>query len=418
MKILTALIVAGQLAIKSAADLATNEAVSQLSSTNEAFVQVIKELEEEAQPESEAASRIKFARALRAEDKAEVAEKVLVGLLRKELNQSEKQAVFLELASTLQESHQYGKAQQVYAEYVREFPNDGSIPEVLLKQGLLYREMGLNLLAISKFYGVISASLNLKAEDVERYQRIVTQAQVQIAETFYLEENYGEAAQFYGRILRQGGRELKRNEVLYRLVRCHSALNQWEQAVAHARVFLEKTPEHSDAAEVRYCLAEALKQLGRNEEALGEVMALLKTQEKNSQADPERWQYWQRRTGRDIVKQLMKEGDYTNALEVCLQLVQLEDSAEWQLPIFYQAGIIYESLLQPASAVEMFDKILNAEKLGAQAGGLSPLGKMAKWRKDYVEWETRARKENDQLASVEQRKPSTQASEKNAQRTN
>jgi tetratricopeptide (TPR) repeat protein len=391
-------------------------------STNEAFARIIQQLEEEAQPESEALGRISFARTLRGEQKHDIAEKILIGLLRRELNPAEKQSAYLELATTLQESHQYGKAQQVYSEYTRQFPNDGSVPEVLLKQGRLYRDMGLNVMALSKFYGVISSCLNLKAEDVDRYQNLVTQAQVEIAESYYLQENYSEAVQFYGRILKQAGRELKRNEVLYRVVRCHFALAQWDQSVANARLFLEKAPEHGDAPEVRYCLAEALKKLGRNEEALAEVMTLLQAQEKNSRSNPERWEYWQRRTGRDIVNQLMKEGDYTNALEVCLQLVQLDTTPEWQLPIFYQVGLIYEALHQPASAIEMFDKILAAEKPSSDPQSdkkaLNPLARMAKWRKEYVIWEGQARKENERFASAEPAPNSEKSNPSNAPRAN
>lgn len=365
---------------------------------------VIEELEAESEPQSEAETRIQLAQTLKADYKFEVAEKILVGVLRKDPKPQEQQRAMVLLADILTESHQYGKALQVYAEYVRHFANDPTVPEVILKQALLYREMGLNVMALSRFYSVISTCLNLRSENIKEYQKLVSRAQMEIARTFFFQENYLEAAQFYERIIRGGGKEVNLHEVLYHLVKCYSSLQKWDKSIANARLFLEKNPDHENEPEVRYCLAEALKSLGQKDEALLQVMALLQAQQKNSRSNPERWEYWQRRTGRDIVRQLMQEGDYTNALEVCLQLVQLDSSLDWQLPLFYQVGLIYEALRQPAAAVEMFDKILAAEKTGANPSapqeGSSSLFNMAKWRKEHVLWEVQARKDNDRFVSV------------------
>ena len=67
------------------------------------------------------------------------------------------------------------RAQQIFAQYIQTYPDDPSLPEVLLRQGQIYRQMGVNNLAISKFYAVMSTSLKLKLDNMEYYRKIVLQ---------------------------------------------------------------------------------------------------------------------------------------------------------------------------------------------------------------------------------------------------
>jgi len=60
--------------------------------------------------------------------------------------------------------------------------------------------------------------------------------------------------------------------------------------------------------EVRFLLAAALKQTGRNADALQQVLLLLQSQQENVGKDPESWAYWQRRAGNEIANQLYREG--------------------------------------------------------------------------------------------------------------
>ncbi|HYE32396.1 MAG TPA: tetratricopeptide repeat protein [Methylomirabilota bacterium] len=336
-------------------------------------------------------SRLELARRMTKDGKHDVAEKVYIGLLKQKLSEKERRDIYMEMAEALAEASQHAKAQQVYGEFARRFPNDPKLPEVLLRQGYLYRDMGLNQMALAKFYSVISTSLNLTGEELGSYQKTVVRAKTEIAETYYLSDKYKDAAQFFTRVLKLDGPIIDRAKILFRLMKCHSALGEWDQAIASARSYLTIASESGDAPEVRYFLAEALKKLNRNSEALEEVMGLLQKQQKESLANPEKWIYWQQRTGRDIANQLAKEGDFTSALQIYLQLVQLDSSPEWQLPIFYQVGLVYESLKQPAAATEMFDKILEgaaAVKADSPAAvSVAEVVKMAKWRKNFIEWE-------------------------------
>ena len=138
--------------------------------------------------------------------------------------------------------------------------------------------------------------------------------------------------------------------------------------------------------------ASSLKQIGRMSDALRHVLKLLESQEGTVQSNPENWLYWQQRAGNDIANQLYLEGDYLNAMEVYNHLAGLSTDAAWQLPVWYQVGLIYERLLQPRKAVEKFDAILAREKEVAAAGAaptLKTIIDMARWRKDQITWQGR-----------------------------
>ena len=109
---------------------------------------------------------------------------------------------------------------------------------------------------------------------------------------------------------------------------------------------------------------------------------------------PETWAYWQRRAGNEIANQLYKQGDYADALQVYLSLADLDASAGWQAPVWYQAGMAYEQLQQWQKAAEMYTRILDRQKELTAANttpALASLLEMARWRKDYIGWIQKAK---------------------------
>ena len=87
-----------------------------------------------------------------------------------------KRAALIEMSVMAQEQEQLPKAQQILAQYLKRYPQDETVPEVLLRQGLLYRRMGAPALAVSKLYAVMTSALTLKSGKMEYYQQIVLQA--------------------------------------------------------------------------------------------------------------------------------------------------------------------------------------------------------------------------------------------------
>jgi len=347
--------------------------------------------------------QLERARQQRREKDFEKAEKTLTGLLGAEPPIEFQRSALLELALVAQDSQQLTRAQQVYAQYVQRFRDDPSLPEVLLRQGLLYREMGAPTLALSKFYAVMSSALTLKLDRLAYYQRLVLQAQTEIAETYYLDGKFEEAADFFGRLLKLENPELNREQIRYKLVRCWSESKHYPEALAQAQSFVSLYPHSDLLPEVRFLLADALKQLGRKQEALDAVLALMKDQRAMAEENHEVWAYWQQRTGNEIANQLYQEGDNLGALEIYLRLADLNAAPTWRLPALYQAGLIYERLKQPQKASELYARILDESKDAEAAttntnAAVSVVLDMARWRKQRLAWQAAAELANQQLS--------------------
>lgn len=337
--------------------------------------------------------RLELARKLRVEKDFAGAERNLVDILKELAAVEFHRPALLELAYVAQDARENTKAQHLYSEYVRKYSQDPTLPEVMLRQGRLYRDMGAPDMAVSKFYAVMSTALNLKLGEMEYYQSMVLNAQTEIAETRYQQGNFAEAEDFLRRLLKLENPNLNRALIQSKLVRSLSAQQKKPETISEARRFLETYPNSSDVAEVRYLLADALKKSGQNREAMKEVLILLESEEKLASVMPNSWEQWKQRAGNDIANQMYQEGDFVNALSVYGSLAQLNGSPEWQLSVWYQMGLIYERMKQPERAIEMYDKI------GRQTGGktaaetprsLTSVLEMAHWRRDHLRWLTNA----------------------------
>ena len=309
-------------------------------------------------------------------------------VLEREAPEEMRRRAMLELALIGEEEGNLPKAQQVLANYVKTFPEDPDIPEIVLRQGLLYRRMGAPTLALSKFYSVISSVLAIQAGTLDKYRRLVLLAQTEIADTYYLEGRQAEAAEYFQRLLKLDESELDRAQIRYKLVRCLASQNQHGDTVAEAREFLARHATGPQRGEVHFLLALALKMQGRNGEALQQVLTLLKEQEDTENRAV--WGYWQQRTGNEIANHLYQEGDYVAALEIYNNLIGLDSSPAWRLPIWYQMGLIYERLKQPSKALETYKHITGWQREITEASpNIKTIMEMAKWRSEFLAWHAR-----------------------------
>jgi tetratricopeptide (TPR) repeat protein len=254
--------------------------------------------------------------------------------------------------------------------------------------------MGVNTLAISKFYAVMSSALKLKLDNIDYYKNLVLQAQTEIADTYYSLAQFNESADFYIRLVKADSPSLNKSQIEFKLIRSLSFLTNNEETIARSQSFLEHYPDYPDLPEVRFILASADKAVGHNAEALKQVLLLLQSQQDNAKTNPETWAYWQRRAGNEIANQLYKEGDYMDALQIYQNLAGLDTAPSWQAPALYQVGLVYEQLQQWQKATDTYDQILarRTELTGTNAApSLSSLCDMAQWRKDYIAWLQKAR---------------------------
>lgn len=318
--------------------------------------------------------------------------KNFAALLESQAPDEMKRTALLELAVIAQEENQLARAQQILSQFTKKYRDDTAVPEVLLRQGLLYRQMGAPKLALSKFYSVMTTALTLKQGDLAYYQRLVLHAQTEIADTHYGQGEHVEALEMFTRLLKLDAAELKKRPLHFKLIRCLSALGRNPETVAQAEEFLTRHPAAQEEPEVRYLLADTLKQLGRNREALQQVLLLLKSEKAASETRPERWVYWQQRTGNDIANQLYQDGSYLDALQIYEALASLSTAPGWQLPAWYQTGLCYERLHQPAKAVEAYQRIMARQKElpGEPEPAMKTILEMARWRAEFLDWQSQA----------------------------
>ncbi len=338
------------------------------------------------------------------------AEKLLKELLESTAPMETKRPALMEMALLAQDEKEFVRAQQIYSQFIHLFHDDPSIPELLLRQGVLYREMGAPVMALSKFYAVMSSALTLKLDRLDYYQRLVLQAQTEVAETYYLQGQFPEAADFFNRLLKLDNPQLNRAQIHYKLIRCYSESARYTQTVAQAQLFLAHYPKADQVPEVHFLLADALKRLGRKPEATHQVLALLQLSRADATND-DNCIYWQQRAGNEIANQLYQEGDWLQALQIYLRLAEINCTPSWRMPAWYQAALIYERLKQPEKATDLYNRILDSEKDLGSSGpspSLAIVLDMAKWRKQRLAWQARAELTTEQIsdgAKLETAKP-------------
>lgn len=310
--------------------------------------------------------------------------------------ESFKKTALIEMATTQYLAGQYHEALKTYGIFRLRYPQDAGLPHVLFYQGLLLRELGAPEAALAKFHTVLSSALNLNLDKYQYYRRIVLLAQAQIADTLYTQGRLDEAADKYEVLMKDESTELKHSMLEYRLILCLEGLDRSGDLVSEARTYLSKFPDTPESPHVRYMLATALKKLGRNGEALKEVKALLEAAAAHNSPV---WRAWQQRTGNEIANQLYQSGDYFRALELYMKLAEMDNNPDWQLPVWYQIGLIQEHLKSPPEAIKAYQKILDREHdLPADAASnLKTIVQMARWRRDFIRWKFEAEKARIEL---------------------
>jgi tetratricopeptide (TPR) repeat protein len=338
-------------------------------------------------------AKLDLAHSSRTNHDYETAEKCLTFILEGRAPETLKGAALLEYASLCVDRKQLPRAQQIYAQWLRKFPEHPDSPEILLRQGLIYRDMGAPDMARTKFFSVMSSAVASKWDRMDYYKKMVLRAQTEIADTYYLQGNYPYAIEKYLLLLKPTNpdiAQLNRETILFKLIHCLSSLQRYPETVAQCEVYLHDFPDAAEQAEIRYMMASALKKMGRDEESIQQTMLLLQSQKDIA---PEKWRYWQQRAGNDIANQLFQQGDYINALIVYKKLAQLDTTLAWQLPVNYQLGLVYEQLKQPEKAMDCYKAITSRDKeinVTNSNPNLTTVLDMARFRTNRILWEQKA----------------------------
>jgi tetratricopeptide (TPR) repeat protein len=329
-------------------------------------------------------AKLDLARHLRDQGDFDQAEKSLVSIVESDAPEEMQRAALLELATTAEQHGNFATAQQVLAQFVQHYPDNPDLPEIMLRQGLLYRQMGAYTMALAKFYAVMTTVLNLRLDSSGHYQRLVLRAQTEIADTYYMQARYREATEFFERLLKLDSPELDKTEIRLKFLRCLDGAKRHEDVVREAENVLSERGGDEQKPEARFLLTTSLQQLGRKPEALRQALLLVQSTPKDG--------VWRRRIGNEVANTFYADGDFTNALTVYLSLAQADTTPQWQLPLLYQVALTYEHLRQPDRASEGYGLIVER---GKQLGGdvdpaLQMVLDMAGWRNNYLAWQSQA----------------------------
>jgi TolA-binding protein len=304
---------------------------------------------------------------------------------------SEQQEALLGMGRCYRRQAAYTKAAAVYEKYLKEYPEDGRVPDVLLDLGRTLRAMGAYKMAIGRFYSVLNSTLKLPADAFDHYQLLARTAQFEIAETHFEAGNYAEAGKFFSRLRLLDLAAIDRARAHFKSAYSLQLSGDADAAVTSLRAYLEQWPEDENVPEARFLLATTLRKLGRTDEALAETFALLRGEKKQSNAEPRRWTYWQRRTGNQLANEFFHSGDTANALAIYQGLAGLSNDAVWQLPVLYQVALCQEQLRAIDRARESYQRIVaTVAKLPEAPAELNELAKMASWRISNMEWQDQA----------------------------
>lgn len=303
----------------------------------------------------------------------------------------EKELVLSKMGELYRESGMFPKAAAIFERLATEFPDSRRLPEVYMELGEIYRKMGAQELAISRYYKVLNSSLNVSFDQLEKYRQVSLNAKLAIAETHKEREEYQESYRLYEALFRLELKPVERLRVHYRMCYLLYELANYQRAVSHLKHFLEEYPESPHNPELRYLLAKSYEQLNRKPEALREVVAILQAQTNREAGYIDDGDYWKRRTGNELANEFYENGDFRSALTIYQALARYSPDPAWRWPAIHQIGLCFERLGLPEKAKLAYQEIMDPEdgqvadmNLGES---LRSLREMADWRLEHLNWE-------------------------------
>ena len=304
----------------------------------------------------------------------------------------EKKAAILRIGERYEKEKIFSKALAIYEKVIQLYPTDPATPELLFKVGSMYREMGAYERAISRFYTVLNSVLKVNERGADSYRGLTQSAQREIAETYIQSGNYPQALKFYKLLGRMDLSPEVAAKVRFKLVYCEYLVGDLAATVKEAERFLEEFSGDGSVPECRYILATALRSLKKPKESFDVVIALLRDEKAKKEKTPDRWAYWQRKTGNEFANEYYQTGDFGSALTIYQALAKISEEAEWQWPVVYQMALCFERLHLLSRAAQSYKFIIDqAEKMAKEkkpmGENLVSLVEMARWRGEQLVWQ-------------------------------
>ena len=314
-----------------------------------------------------------------------------------QLSAEENREVLLEMADMYDEANVRSKLIAIYEKFSEENPQDPLLPEIYVRLGRLYREIGAFKMAVTRFYNVLNASLAIPREDIESYKLLSLTAQREIAETYFLTGDYQSAAKFFSRLKLLDLDDEERAGITFKSAYAKFLLANYPAALADLQGLIDRYPESPLVAEAHSIRANCFRSMNQPREAVAEALVLLRYNQRKHSVNREAWLYWQKRTGNQLANELYEQADFVNALKLYQAMAKLSREPDWQWSVIYQIGLCFERLRMPPKAREAFTII--AESTEWEDGSydltdsLKTIQEMARWHLDQLKWteETEAR---------------------------
>ena len=312
-------------------------------------------------------------------------------LLNTDLTQPQRTKALLEMADLYHKYNVKPKEAAVYERYIDAYPNDIMVPELYMRLGFIYREIGAFNTALTKFYSVLNSSLSVNTNGMDAYRQLSLRAQIEIADTYYMMGDYEQAAKFYMRLKRLDLGAAGHAQVDFKYAYTQYLLKDYSATISNFQAFIQSYPDNSLVAESHFVLASAYKQINQPQAALNEVLSLLMYQELHKE-DAATWSYWKKRTGNQMGNEFYEQGEFESALQIYQAMARLSDDPGWLWPSLYQMGLCFERLRLTTKAVDAYNLILTgADTMQKNGVVLSPplkdLLDQVKWRKDHLNWQ-------------------------------
>ena len=178
------------------------------------------------------------------------------------------QLILLEMADVLySELHLPTKVADIYEKFIEEYPNHPMVPELYIKLGRIYREMGVYDLSITKFYNIINLAIRIKESEINHYKKFVIRAQIEIGETFFQNGNYGETLHTIARIQKKDISPEEQKHIDFQVAYCQFNLKNYTAAETSFKGLIQKYPDADFIPECMFLLASTDKHLNQLNDA-------------------------------------------------------------------------------------------------------------------------------------------------------
>lgn len=329
------------------------------------------------------------------------AEKFYLQILTYDITPPQRRRSLLAMARLYEASKEAAKQAAVLEKFGDAFPDDPGLPQVYIKLGMLYRDLGLYNLALTRFYSVLNFALRVDASKIDTYRQLSIRAQMEIADTHFAMAKYEDAIKFFSRLKLLDLTPVDRANVLFKIGDCNYLLKKYPEAIASFESFIRDYPTNDNAPEVMFMLADCYAKVGRQNDSARTVLDLLKRQSEEYANNEKQWMFWQRKAGTQLANDFFNQSDYANALALYQAMLPLGKGPQWQWNLLYQIGMCFERLSLQDKATESYKQIIDwdaEEKNKAmEVLSLKSIYDMAKWRVDNGDWKNETNKQLEKL---------------------